>query len=421
MSVSALLLAIGVVLVAWLTAAATAVRTVSRVWLRRWAEQRLATPAGLGESAVLARPQRLVLAAGAGTALLVAAAGALLGAGDGRAAWALAAETIVLALAFLIVGQLVPRAIARRWAPGLLPVLVPPLDVAAFLLAPVLDAARAVGRSLTPGPRLPLTPTREGIEDLLREGELEGIGEHAEIDIIAGLVEFGEKVVRDVMTPRTAVFAVDEAMPPEEMARAIAQSGYSRVPVYRESMDHIIGMVHVFDVLETAGQRPAPIRQVAHAPLTTRLSTVLYEMLRAQRHLAVVLDEFGGTAGIVTLEDLLEELVGDIRDEHDEPAAVDLSAGPDRRPAVLEASTPLDEVEQRAGLALGSDGDRTQTLGGAIVRALGRIPGTGEHFRLGEYELTIVDAEPSRIRRVLVQRAESARAVDLKAPPPASR
>src|SRR6185312_15037515 len=246
-------LAVGVVLVAWLTAAATAVRSVSRVWLRRWAEQRLATPAGLGESAALGRPQRLVLAAGAATALVVAAAGALLGATDGQSPWALVVETIVLALAFLIVGQLVPR---------------------------------AVGRSLTPGPRVPLTLAREGIEDLLRDGELEGIGEHDEMDIIAGLVEFGEKVVRDVMTPRTAVFAVDEAMPPDEMARAIAQSGYSRVPVYRESMDHIVGMVHVFDVLETAGQRPAPIRQVAQASLTTRLSTVLYEMLRAQRHLA---------------------------------------------------------------------------------------------------------------------------------------
>ncbi|HSC31213.1 MAG TPA: hemolysin family protein [Gemmatimonadaceae bacterium] len=418
MSVSGLVLALGVVVVAWLTAAATAVRSVSRVWLRRWAEQRLATPAGLGERALLARPQRLVLAAGAGTALMVAAAGALLGGGDGRAPWVLVGETVLLALAFLIAGQLVPRAIARRWAPGLLPVLVPPLDAAAFLLAPVLDAARAVGRSLTPASRRALAPSREGIEDLLREGELEGIGEHAEIDIIAGLVEFGEKVVRDVMTPRTAVFAVDEAMPPAEMARAIAQSGYSRIPVYRESMDHIIGMVYVFDVLETGGQRPAPIRQVAHAPLSTRLSTVLYEMLRAQRHLAVVLDEFGGTAGIVTLEDLLEELVGDIRDEHDEPAAVEQAAGAERRPTVLDASTPLEEVDRRIGLSLGGDGDRTQTLGGAIVRALGRIPSTGERFRVAGHELTVVDAEPSRIRRVLVQRAESARAVDLKPPAP---
>ncbi|HKV51585.1 MAG TPA: hemolysin family protein [Gemmatimonadaceae bacterium] len=414
MSPTGLLIALCVVIVAWLTAAATAVRSVSRVWLRRWAEQRLATPAGLGESALLARPQRLVTAAGAGTALLVAVAGALLGAGDGRSAWAVAGETIALVLVFLIVGQLVPRAIARRWAPGLLPVLVPPLDVAAFILAPALDAARAVGRSLTPGSHSALAPASEGVEDMLREGELEGIGEQSEIDIIAGLVEFGEKVVRDVMTPRTAVFAVDESTPPEEMARAIAQSGYSRVPVYRESMDHIIGMVHVFDVLETGGHRAPPIRQVAHAPLSTRLSSVLFEMLRAQRHLAVVLDEFGGTAGIVTLEDLLEELVGDIRDEHDEPAAADQLAGAERRPSVLDASTPLDEVERRTGLSLGSDGDRAQTLGGAIVRSLGRIPAIGERFHLGDYELTVVDAEPSRIRRVLVQRVESARVVDLK-------
>ncbi|MGH7646553.1 MAG: CNNM domain-containing protein, partial [Gemmatimonadaceae bacterium] len=227
MSATGLLLGLCVVIVAWLTAAATAVRSVSRVWLRRWAEQRLATPAGLGESAVLARPQRLVLAAGAGTALLVAIAGALLGADDGGSVWALGGETIALVLAFLILGQLVPRAIARRWAPGLLPVLVPPLDVAAFILAPALDAARAVGRSLSPGSRLPLVPASENVEDMLREGEMEGIGEHDEIDIIAGLVEFGEKVVRDVMTPRTDVFAVDESMPPDEMARAIAQSGYS--------------------------------------------------------------------------------------------------------------------------------------------------------------------------------------------------
>ncbi|MGH7648187.1 MAG: transporter associated domain-containing protein, partial [Gemmatimonadaceae bacterium] len=180
---------------------------------------------------------------------------------------------------------------------------------------------------------------------------------------------------------------------------------------------HIIGMLHVFDVLETGGHRAPPIRQVAHAPLTTPLSTVLFEMLRAQRHLAVVLDEFGGTAGIVTLEDLLEELVGDIRDEHDEPAAADQAAGAERRPMVLDASTPLEDVERRAGLPLGGDSDRTQTLGGAIVRALGRIPAVGERFRLGDHELTVVDAEPSRIRRVLVQRVESARPVDLKATP----
>jgi putative hemolysin len=393
------------------------VRSVSRVWLRRWAEQRLAG-SGTGR-ALLARPQRLVLAAAAGTSLAVAIAGAALGATHTNAPWQVAWETTLLALAFLIVGQLVPRAIARRWAPQLLSIVMPPLDAAAFVLSPVLDAARAIARPLSGRPRTAAEEVHDELEDLLRDGELEGIGESAEIDIITGLVEFGEKVVRDVMTPRTDVFAVDEAMPPREMARAIAQSGYSRVPVYRDSLDQIIGMVHVFDVLKTGGERMPPIRQVAQAPLTKRCSDVLFEMLRGQRHLAVVLDEFGGTAGIVTLEDVLEELVGDIRDEHDDPVAAESSHAGRAAAFILDGSTPLDELERRTGLSLSGDvtgGDRAHTLGGAVVRALGRIPGIGERFRIGDYELIVVDAEPARVQRVLVQRADTARPVELRPP-----
>ena len=420
MIVAGVVIALCLALVAWLTAAATAVRSVSRIWLRQWAEQRLAG-SGTGE-ALLARPQRLVLAAAAGTALAVAIAGVALGATYNGDAWSLAGDVAVLALAFLIVGQLVPRAVARRWAPRLLSVLMPPLEATSFVLSPVLAAARAVARPLPRHPRTAAEQAHEGLEDLLRHGELEGIGEPAEIDIITGLVEFGEKVVRDVMTPRTEVFAVDADLPPREMARLIAQSGYSRVPVYRESLDHIIGMVHVFDVLKTGGEVTPPIRQVAHAPLTKRCSDVLFEMLRGQRHIAVVLDEFGGTAGIVTLEDVLEELVGDIRDEHDEPMP---AAQPRDGPAsavVLDGSTPLDEVERRTGLALPGDpagGERAHTLGGAVVRALGRIPTLGERFRVGDVELIVVDAEPSRVRRVLVQRVDAARPIDLR--PPAAR
>lgn len=410
------LMIISVALVAWLTAAGTAVRSVSRIWLRQWAEQRLAGP-GTGE-ALLARPQRLVLAAAAGTALAAAIAGTALGASHADKPWQLAWETALLVLVLLIFGQLVPRAIARRWAPQLLSAVMPPLEAAAFVLSPALDAARAAMRPLSRRRRTAAEEAHEELEDLLRAGELEGIGESAEIDIITGLVEFGEKVVRDVMTPRIDVFAVDEAMPPREMARAIAQSGYSRVPVYRESLDQIIGMVHVFDVLQTGGDAMPPIRPVAQAPLTKRCSAVLFEMLRAQRHLAVVLDEFGGTAGIVTLEDVLEELVGDIRDEHDEPAPVE-PARDTPAATVLDGSTPLDELERRTGLSLSGDaagGDRAQTLGGAVVRALGRIPGVGERFRVGDFELVVVDAEPARVKRVLVQRGEAARPIELRPP-----
>ena len=185
---------------------------------------------------------------------------------------------------------------------------------------------------------------REGFEDLLREGQLEGIGEREEIDIITGVVQFGERVLRDVMTPRTAVFAVDIALSPLEMAAVIASSGYSRVPVYRDSLDEIVGVVHVFDVFRDGGERMAPLRPVPHAPATKRVSEMLFEMLRGQFHFAVVVDEFGGTAGIVTLEDLLEELVGDIHDEHDEPARRRRSLAPR---VVLDASMPAGDVASR--------------------------------------------------------------------------
>ncbi|MBX6331033.1 MAG: HlyC/CorC family transporter [Gemmatimonadaceae bacterium] len=403
-----------VIVVAWLTAAATAVRSVSRIWLRHWVERQLSgSPTA---EAYLARPQRLVLAAGAGVALFVTLAGMIAGATSGATtapAWVLAAIVIALALAFLIFGQLLPRAIARRWATRLIPVLLPPLHALAWVVSPLLRAAQAITR--TAGPRrhaLVISP-REGIEDLLREGELEGIGEPAEIEIITGVVQFGEKVLRDVMTPRTDVFAVDVDMPPAELTRAIAQSGYSRVPVYRGSLDEVIGMVHVFDLLKVGADGRPPIREVAHAPATKRCSEMLFEMLRGQRHLAVVLDEFGGTAGIVTLEDVLEELVGDIRDEHDEPAAPVQPQAP--RALVLDASTPLDDVARQFGVAVPTSAgrDRATSVGGAVVQGTGRIPALGERFRLGELEITVVDAEPARVRRVLVQRADSARPVEL--------
>ncbi|HEY9514284.1 MAG TPA: hemolysin family protein [Gemmatimonadaceae bacterium] len=406
------LLLIALLLVAWLTAAATAVRSVSRIWLRHWAERQLG---GSMTNAYLDQPQRLLLAAGTGTAIVVALAGAVLGTSASNRPLVFALGIVASAAAFLLVGQLVPRAIARRWTPRLIPILLPPLHAAAFVLGPVLRIAdRMAGKAIHHRGGTTESAS-EGIQDLLREGELEGIGEPEEIDIITGVVEFGEKVLRDVMTTRTDVFAIDAATPPAEMARAIARSGYSRVPIYRDSLDEIIGMVHVFDVLRTGGEQRPFVHNVVHAPATKRCSEMLFEMLRGQQHMAVVLDEFGGTAGIVTLEDVLEELVGDIRDEHDDPVLPAVPTGGDADAAVIDASTALDDVARRFGVELSADAHGgVQSLGGVVVRSIGRIPALGERFRLGDLELTIIAAEPARLLRVLVQRASSSRTVDLQ-------
>jgi putative hemolysin len=311
------LLAAAVVLVAWLTAGGMTVRTVSRIWLRHWAEQRLR-----GSSAAityLERPQRLLTAASAGVSVTVVLAGLLLGAGHTGDHLRFSVALLLYALVLLVLGQILPRVIARRWPSELVPLVMPVLRAAEWVAAPVLALGRAVARAVGPPEAVGERDDRDPIQDLLREGELEGVGEREEIAIITGVVEFGEKVTRDVMTPRADMFALPADASPREIALGVAQSGYSRVPLYRGTLDDVAGMVHAFDVLKAAGERPPAVRPVASAAPDTPCTDLLFQMLRARRHLAIVREVTGRTIGLVTLEDLLEELVGDIRDEYDEP------------------------------------------------------------------------------------------------------
>lgn len=320
MSSLSLSLALCLLVVAMLTGVATAVRTVSRIWLRHWVERRLRGAATA--ELYLERPQRLLLSAATGVAATVYLAGILIGAAHGSTLGEVARYVIGFALLVLVFGQLVPRAIARRWPSVVLPVLLPVLHVAELVLVPLVTLAAR----LTPpfgSRRAPASESDDAddLQDLLREGALEGVGEPGEIAIINGVVQFGRKQLADVMTPRDQVFGVSQSTPPTELARAIARSGYSRVPIYRESLDDIVGMVHAFDLLQAPGHRVERLRPVAFAPADARCEEFLFRMLRSRTHLAVVQDAQGRTLGIATLEDLLEELVGEIRDEHDEPAA----------------------------------------------------------------------------------------------------
>jgi putative hemolysin len=313
------LLSAAVVLVAWLTAGGMTVRTVSRIWLRHWAEQRLR-----GASAAmtyLERPQRLLTAASAGVSVTVVLAGLLLAAGQTGRDWQFAVALALFALLLLVLGQIIPRAIARRWPSELVPLVMPVLRGAEVIAAPVVALGRAAARFVGRPEDMEAAAERDSIQDLLREGELEGVGEREEIAIITGVMEFGEKVTRDVMTPRADIFALPADASPRETALGVAQSGYSRVPLYRGSIDDIVGIVHAFDVLKAAGERAPALRPIAVTAADTPCTDLLFQMLRGRRHLAIARDAAGRTIGLVTLEDLLEELVGEIRDEYDEPDA----------------------------------------------------------------------------------------------------
>ncbi|MDB4891108.1 MAG: hypothetical protein JWL61_2963 [Gemmatimonadetes bacterium] len=313
-----ILLALSVLTVAALTAGGMAMRSVSRIWLRHWVEQQLR-----GSRAALAyleKPQRLIIASSATVALILVLSGELIASDHARNLEALAISLAVFAISVIVLGQLLPRAIARRFAPTVASFLSPLLEAAALIAAPIVVAGRLASRPFERKSLADMTAERDVIQDLLREGELEGVGERQEMEIITGVMEFGEKTVGDVMIPREEIFAIGRDASAREIAEEVATSAFSRVPVYEGSLDHVVGMIHAFDVLKLRGERVPLLRPVAMAPASTPCSDLLFRMLRKRTHLAIVQDIEGHTIGLVTLEDLLEELVGDIRDEHDEPA-----------------------------------------------------------------------------------------------------
>jgi putative hemolysin len=310
--------AIPLLIVACLTAGAMAVRSVSRIWLRHWAEQRLR---GSGAAVTyLERPQRLLIGASTGVAMTLVLSGVMLGLKHGGTQ--LLIDVAVFVTLVVLVGQVLARAVARQWPTYLVPAVVPVLHIVEVLLSPIVALGRLAAAPFErQGGRPTIEPEREALHDLLREGELEGVGEHEEIAIINGVVEFGAKHVRDVMTPRTEIFALDDAVDARSLAARIAQSNYSRVPIYHETIDDVRGMVLAFDVLKAGAESVPALRPIATASVDAPCNELLFRMLRERRHLAIVRDQSGATAGLVSLEDLLEELVGDIRDEHDEPEA----------------------------------------------------------------------------------------------------
>jgi putative hemolysin len=309
--VAALTLVVG-----WFVAAVTAVRSVSRIWLRHWAQEHGGSGAVRIIALYLTRPDQLLLAGGLGITATAVLIGAALGGREGGTL-GLALRLALAAALVLLIGQVVARAVARRWARQLVPVLLPTLQVAALLGTPFFWLGRGVGALVRRRTgRAPRAPAR--VDSVFRDAAREGVSAEQDAAIVSGVERLGRRVVGDVMTPRAQVFAVDASMPPREMALAIARAAYSRVPVYRGTFDDVVGMVHVFGVYKARPGDPLPIRPVARATAGQACSELLFAMLRDQRHLAIVSDGDGHNVGIVTLEDLLETVVGDIRDEHDE-------------------------------------------------------------------------------------------------------
>lgn len=224
--------------------------------------------------------------------------------------------------------------------------------------------------------------------------------------MIEGIFELKQTVAREIMIPRTSIVAVPSNCTLEQLLSTIIESGHSRIPVYEENVDHIVGILNAKDLLPLwlENRRDLDLSAIARAPYfvpeTKRINDLLKELRAKKSHLAIIVDEYGGTSGIVTIEDIIEEIIGEIRDEHDveeEPFIVQ-----DEAATLVSAVVNLDDFEERFGVSVPREG--YDTLGGFIIHHLGRVPARGEELVVGDLRLQVHSADPKRITRVLVTR-----------------
>lgn len=249
---------------------------------------------------------------------------------------------------------------------------------------------------------------REDLLALVEREEAAGGVEEEERRMIRGIIALEEKTAREIMVPRIDIVAVDVTATVRDIAQLIVERGYSRIPVYRGSIDDIVGIAYAKDLLRALTNGRVPpleelLRQPYFIPESKRLDELLAELRRLRVHLAIVVDEYGGTAGLVTIEDLIEEIVGEIEDEYDVTRSVMEVVSEDE--AILDAGMPTDVLEELFGHRV--DSEEFDTLAGLVLHELGRVPRAGDEVGVGPLTLRVETMAGRRIRRVRVRRTSS--------------
>jgi putative hemolysin len=327
--------------------------------------------------------------------------------------WQYLAATISCGLTALIVSVTIPHTLAKHAAEQIIALMVGPLHFLRMLFWPLVQLSHWADRVML---RARGTTEEENNDNLEQEilsaveaGEKEGVVDEQEREMIESVMEMAETQVSEIMTARTAINALEVNSPLTEVKRVLEESGHSRIPVYEESLDHMVGVLHARDLLKLLGLPAsefnirALMRPVYYVPETKPLPDLLRDFRELKVHIAIVQDEYGGTAGLVTIEDVLEELVGEISDEH-EPVSPELFHRVDDYASEVDARIEIHELNRLMHLELPDD-EGYNTLSGFVTTTLGRIPETGSQFERDEITYTVIAAEPQRVTRVRIERA----------------
>lgn len=324
-------------------------------------------------------------------------------------------QIILTTIIVLIFSELLPKVFASKHPNLSVKIVTVPLYFISTLIYPVSELITEMIKltfSRLKFDKKKSAITENEISDLAEFGHERGTLEEEEQEIITSFVEFKSVLVGEVMTPRVDVVAVPFNISRDELIQTINSSGYSRFPVYKENLDKIIGIVHVKDLLQflknksfsTSESLTKITRDVLFVPETKKISEMLKEFQQNKIHSAIVVDEFGGTSGLITLEDIIEEIIGEIWDEHDteEDAIKILSSD---KISVL-GKVPVTEVNELIGQILIPISDDYETVAGLVISKSGDIPKEGYSFKLNGYKLTVKEVLKKRIKRVEIDKIE---------------
>jgi putative hemolysin len=333
------------------------------------------------------------------------------------AAVSLVTITLLLALFTIVFGELVPKTITLAHPERVALLVARPIDILARILGPIVGFLTWCTRSITG--LLGVKVTREAqmsVDELrliIERGGEEGILEAEEEQMINAVIELGSRRLHEVMVPRIDIVGLPVTATFAEAVDTIVAEGHSRIPVYEESIDEVVGILYAKDLLrilqEPPEKRPevrAILRPPVYVPESMSIDDLLHEFQRRKVHLAIVLDEYGGTAGLATIEDLLEEIVGEIQDEYDteEPMVVRLSEDEAR----IDGRADVGDLADTFGIEIElEDEDEYDTVGGLVFHRLGDVPQPGDAVRVGELTVTVESVDGRRVDKVLVVRRRS--------------
>ncbi len=338
-----------------------------------------------------------------------------IGVGEGYAVpVSLLVVTILLSLFTIVFGELVPKTLALAHPEAFALGLARPVDVIGRLFRPVVAGLTLATRTISKAFGAEVTTqaqiTAEELRLIVERGGEQGILEAEEEQMINAVIELGERRLHEVMVPRIAIVALPATATFEEVIDRIIEEGHSRVPVYETSVDEVIGILYAKDLLpflKAAAVEPPDLRTLLRAPVfvpeSMTIDDLLHEFQRRKVHIAIVLDEYGGTAGLVTIEDLLEEIVGEIQDEYDVEEPLVEPLGEDRARVDGRASVDdlLDVFDLRLTL---EDEDEYDTVGGLVYHRIGGVPVPGDEVRVDGLRLTVETTDGRRVGKVLVVR-----------------